>query len=163
MYYIAALVPLLLLLFIGDRYFSFMKEATWGFFIWLLMHIIGGFLAIGGVVLYGVVLIPLVGDPYYIFRYDQLVHLFCYMVVVWFMYAMLLKLASPLKHRFLFSLVLFFSALSIGVLNEIIEFVAVVLFEKTGVGGYYNTILDLVFDLLGVLVGMAYLKLRRLL
>jgi putative membrane protein len=39
--------------------------------------------------------------------------------------------------------------MGLGALNEIVEFAAVVASPSTGVGGYYNTALDLVFNGLG--------------
>ena len=41
----------------------------------------------------------------------------------------------------------------VGALNEIVEFGAVVFLGQTGVGGYYNTALDLVFNFVGAFVG----------
>ncbi len=41
--------------------------------------------------------------------------------------------------------------MGLGVLNELIEFSAVLVFPDTNVGGYFNTALDLVFNTLGAL------------
>lgn len=45
--------------------------------------------------------------------------------------------------------------------NEIIEFAAVVLFQADGVGGYHNTCIDLVANLLGAMVSTVYLAAVR--
>lgn len=45
-----------------------------------------------------------------------------------------------------------------GAINEIVEFLAVVALPETGVGGYANTLLDLVFNFVGALsavIGLA--------
>jgi len=42
-------------------------------------------------------------------------------------------------------------------LNEIVEFFATVILPETGVGGYINTSLDLVFNLLGALIAMGFI------
>ncbi len=41
------------------------------------------------------------------------------------------------------------ASVGLSVLNELVEFGAVVALGKTGVGGYGNTLLDLVFNTLG--------------
>ncbi len=42
-------------------------------------------------------------------------------------------------------------------LNEIIEFITTVIVPESGVGGYENTSLDLVSNLLGAIVAMMYI------
>ena len=44
--------------------------------------------------------------------------------------------------------------MGLGAVNEIIEFIAVLSFPDTNVGGYLNTSLDLVFNALGAMVAM---------
>jgi len=41
----------------------------------------------------------------------------------------------------------------IGAINEIIELSTVVFFHTQGVGNYYNNALDLVFNLIGAMLG----------
>ena len=48
-----------------------------------------------------------------------------------------------------------------GALNEVIEFVAVLTVPETGVGGYENTALDLVFNLIGGLMAAGWLAVRQ--
>jgi putative membrane protein len=48
-----------------------------------------------------------------------------------------------------------------GALNEIVEFIAVVVMPETGVGGYENTLLDLVFNLIGGILAVGFLALKR--
>ena len=45
--------------------------------------------------------------------------------------------------------------------NEIIEFIAVLTVPETGVGGYENTMLDLVFNLIGGILAVFWLGWRR--
>ena len=51
------------------------------------------------------------------------------------------------------------ASLGIGLLNEILEFTMVV-FADAGdaVGGYYNTALDLVFNFIGAVLGVWFVK-----
>ena len=52
-------------------------------------------------------------------------------------------------------------SMGLGALNEIVEFAAVVSFPETGVGGYYNTALDLLFNMLGAIAAIFVIYLRR--
>ncbi len=57
--------------------------------------------------------------------------------------------------------VLIAAGTGLGALNEIVEFVAVLLFPNTGVGGYSNTILDLISNLIGASLAVVFIHLRR--
>lgn len=48
-----------------------------------------------------------------------------------------------------------------GALNEIIEFIAFLSFPNTGVGGYENNMLDLVFNMFGAILAAVYINLRK--
>ena len=50
-----------------------------GFCVWLFLHMFGG-LDIPNRV-YGIILFDLIGEPFHILKYDQLVHFYCYVVV----------------------------------------------------------------------------------
>ncbi|BBI65284.1 hypothetical protein HSBAA_65900 [Vreelandella sulfidaeris] len=41
------------------------------------------------------------------------------------------------------------AAQGVGAVNEMIEFIVVLLVPDNGVGGYYNTLLDIVFNFIG--------------
>jgi putative membrane protein len=49
----------------------------------------------------------------------------------------------------------------LGAINEVLEFLAVVSVPDTNVGGYENTALDLVCNLLGALLAVIFLAFRR--
>lgn len=159
LFYAATLVVLLALLFMLDRRFNFSALALWSFNAWLLMHLIGGMGSIDGVRMYDVILLPLVGEPYHILKYDQFVHVFCYVVMAALVYEVLEQIIEG-SHRLTLFFVTVLAATGIGGLNEVIEFAAVVVVGSTGVGGYTNTALDLVGNLLGALIGAGY-KARR--
>ena len=59
------------------------------------------------------------------------------------------------------SIILIMAGLGAGALNEIVEFTATVLVPETGVGGYNNTMWDIVFNTLGGIAGAVYLRLRE--
>lgn len=155
LFYAATLVVLLAVLFMLDRRFNFSALALWGFNAWLLMHLIGGMGSIDGVRMYDVILLPLVGEPYHILKYDQFVHVFCYVVMAALVYEVLEQIIEG-PHRLALFFITVLAATGIGGLNEVIEFAAVVVVGSTGVGGYTNTALDLVTNLVGALIGAGY-------
>jgi len=129
------------------------KYVLWGLTIWAVMHMAGGGLYIGTTRLYDLMLIPIVGDPFHIFKYDQLVHMFGFAVTTAVMHVFI----KPKKISEY--LTVFFAGMGAGALNEVVEFMVVVIAASTGVGGYYNTALDLCFNLIGA--GIAILLLYK--
>ena len=158
--YAATLTVLIGLLAWADRKLRFMPLAKWGFLIWMIMHMAGGSVYIGDTRLYDFILIPIIGAPYDILKYDQFVHFFCYVVMTGLMFSVLKMITKPDPNRFVFSLILILAASSVGAFNEIIEFSAVVLYGSPGVGGYHNTCLDLIGNLLGSIVATLLLQKR---
>ena len=71
---------LVALLHKGNQHFTFSSKVLWGFNIWIILHILGGLLPVGDGVLYSLVLIDFIGEPYSILKYDQLVHFYCYFI-----------------------------------------------------------------------------------
>ena len=51
-------------------------------------------------------------------------------------------------------LIVVLAVTGVGALNEIFELGAVVFTGSTGVGGYYNNALDLIFNLIGAIIGV---------
>ncbi len=156
--YAATLTIFIVLLAWADRTLHFMNIAKWGFLVWMIMHMAGGSVHIGDTRLYDYILIPLVGAPYDILKYDQFVHFFCYVMMTGLMFSVLKMITRPAPNRFVFSLILVLAASSVGAFNEIIEFAAVVLYGSPGVGGYHNTCLDLIGNLLGSIVATLLLQ-----
>ena len=91
LFYASTLILVLGALLLLDRRYNFSAPALWGFDAWLLLHLLGGMATVGGTRLYDYMLLPLVGEPYQILKYDQLVHIFCYVVMA------MLVLASVLS------------------------------------------------------------------
>ena len=97
-----------------------------------------------------------------IFRYDQLVHIVGFGVATLVMHLLLKPHLRPGPTRWTaLSIVIVMAGLGVGALNEIVEFAAVVLVPETGVGGYINTSLDLVADLIGALLALLYIRVRE--
>tara|TARA_Y100000310_G_C20565910_1_gene755474 strand:+ start:662 stop:1246 length:585 start_codon:yes stop_codon:yes gene_type:complete len=142
----------------ADDYYNFPKYSIVLFSIWIVTHFLGGNLYIGNTRLYDFILIDLIGSPFFILKYDQFIHIYTYFVISILVYFMLKKhVIKGHKKSLIFFAVL--ASLGIGLLNEILEFTMVV-FADAGdaVGGYYNTALDLVFNFIGAVLGVWFVK-----
>jgi len=144
----------------SDKYYHFPLTALWIFAIWVVMHMLGGSVYLGGVRLYDLVLFNIFngGGEFVILKYDQFVHAYCYFAISILVYFMLKK---HMKLRQTKTLVIFaiLAAIGVGLLNEVIEFFMVVFADAAeAVGGYYNTALDLVFNLIGGIIGAFFAK-----
>ncbi len=159
--YAVTVTALVLILYQTNRYFEFVPIGLWLFNLWLILHILGGLAAFRGVRFYDLILIDLVGEPYHLLKYDQLVHFYCYVVISILMWSVVRKIASPQANPAVVFVVNVLAASSIGALNEIVEFAAVVLFGAAGVGGYTNTAIDLVANLLGAILGTLFMHRRQ--
>lgn len=133
----------------------------WGLTLWGFMHLCGGNIAIDEGVLYNATLVPLIGEPYHVLRYDQVVHTFGFGVATLVCHHLLrpfLRTGMATSCLLAFLVVLMGSGL--GAINEVLEFLAVVSVPDTNVGGYENTALDLVCNLIGGLAAVIFLMLR---
>lgn len=158
--YVLAIGFVLFFIFKSNKYYQYSKLARWGFFVWMLLHMLGGSLYLNGIRLYDIMLLKILPDPYNILRYDQFVHAFCYFVITLFVYSVV-KFATREKIKTKTALaIVFLASIGIGALNEIIEFLTVALFNSQGVGGYFNNALDLIFNSIGALIAVIYANKR---
>jgi hypothetical protein len=133
---------------------------------WLVLHFVGGIAKIPEHLLE-----PGAPNTLYNMRvhpslpkYDQVVHAFGFFsatLTAWCgMRAAIGKLTRPSQHhpveltegRFW---ALFLTGMGLGAMNEVIEFVATVIFPWTNVGGYVNTGWDLVSNMVGCVLACA--------
>lgn len=154
----ALIVIGLFLLVIGTLPISkFTQGIVWSLSIWALLHLAGGGIKVGEGVLYGVQLIPLYngGGEMILLKYDQVVHAFGFGLCAYIIFHFLKRyIVNP--YRFGVYAIAMLGGIGMGVLNEIAEFIAVILFPNNGVGGYVNTSLDLVFNTLGGFLVMLF-------
>ena len=127
-----------------------------------LFHMAGGGIKVGEGVLYGVQLIPIINQgDLIILKFDQFVHAFGFGVSTIIGYHLIKPyLNEKTNYKIIYPLIVLIG-MGIGALNEIIEFIAVVLVPETGVGGYYNTALDLVFNMIGAICAVLIIYFRR--
>ena len=139
-----------------QRTVKFTPLILWSLTIWGLLHMAGGNLRVAGDVLYGLQLIPV------ILRYDQLVHAFGFGTATLVCHHLLLPYLNLEGANWgVLAVLIVLMGCGVGAMNEIIEFFAVVVMPETGVGGYDNTMLDLVFNLIGALLAVTYLTWQR--
>ncbi|MEK6890661.1 MAG: DUF2238 domain-containing protein [Nanoarchaeota archaeon] len=161
LWYVLVLVFFFLLIGLTLRKSNFNYLILWGLSLWGLLHMAGGGLNIGGEVLYRLELIHLfdVGDTY-ILKFDQFVHAFGFGVttlVAWHLLKPYLNTKTNFKVVYVLLIAI---AMGAGALNEIVEFAAVVVAPNTGVGGYYNTALDLVFNMIGSIIAVIFIHFK---
>jgi len=144
------------LLIKADKHYNFPLISIWLFSIWVVTHFLGGAVYIGSTKLYDYVLIPILGAPYHILRYDQLIHAYCYVAIGILVYFALKKhMKTDSKNSLIVFTIL--AAIGIGLLNEVIEFGMVIFADAAeAVGDYYNTAQDLVFNLIGAIIAAFY-------
>jgi len=143
--------------------FHFSRTLLSGATVWGLLHLLGGSTLVSGeTTLYEVVLLPLfqTGDAA-VLGYDQAMHFYCYVIVAALLHHIFWKHRPQPESRLVPALLTLLAAKGVGATNEIIEFIPVLLLEQTSVGGYHNTLWDLVFNTLGALSAIVYLELRK--
>lgn len=137
-------------------YFILCALSLWGF-----LHMAGGGIRVGESVLYALRIFTVYsgGPEFYILKFDQVVHFYGFLVCTVIVHHLLApKLKAPARVEYFVAAL---ASMGLGALNEIVEFAAVVFFPSTGVGGYYNTALDLVFNMLGAFAGILVIKFRK--
>ena len=122
-----------------------------GITIWALLHMMGGSIQTADGVLYAYRVIPIFdgGGDFYILKMDQVIHAFLYGVVGLMFYHLLREVVGIRTHGVVVAVIAVLAAAGFSILNEIVEFTAAVTLPETGVGGYENTVLDLIFNLTG--------------
>lgn len=127
-----------------------------GVTLWGLLHMMGGSIQTPDGVLYAYKLFPFFdgGGDFYILKMDQVVHGFLYGVVGLMFLHVLRTIVHIQTHRIVIAVIAVFAAAGFSIINEIVEFLATVYLPETGVGGYENTVLDLIFNLAGATIAV---------
>ena len=161
LWYVAVMIFFICLIIGTIKYTKLSLLAVWGLCLWGLLHMAGGGLVVGEEVLYAYRIFPFLdlGGEFYILKFDQVVHVFGFAVATLVMYEIVVSKWVGSRNLLIFVVVL--TGMGLGVINEIVEFIAVVIFPETGVGGYYNTLLDLIFNTLGSIMVATYLCFKK--
>jgi hypothetical protein len=162
LWYVAVLVFFFLLILLTLRKTGFDYIVLGGLSFWGLLHMAGGGIIVKDKVLYALELLPLwqIGDSV-ILKYDQVVHFFGFGVATLVVYHLLLPYLNDKANWKVLFPVIIAGGMGLGALNEIVEFIAVLSFPQTNVGGYVNTSLDLVFNALGAIAAVIFIQLVK--
>ena len=162
LWYVAVLVFFAALVIGTLKRSQFDGIILWGLSVWGFLHMAGGGIRVGNDVLYGLHVLPITGaGDSYILRFDQIVHAYGFAVATLVVYHLLKPyLSQKVNWKVVYPLIAA-AGMGLGAVNEIVEFIAVVVFPNTGVGGYYNTALDLVFNAIGAVCAIIFIHYRR--
>lgn len=159
--YIGVVIFFSVVILLTNKKVNYPNIVLWGLTVWGMLHMAGGGVLLHneGMRLYELILIPL-SESYEIFKYDQFVHIIGFGVSTLLMFSLLKSRLKEMK-GFSLWLVIVMAGLGVGAINEIIEFGVTVIVPETGVGGYNNTSLDLVADLIGAIIAAVYIKVKK--
>lgn len=136
-----------------------------GLSLWGLLHMMGGSIPIADGVLYNWKMYPFFdgGGELYILKFDQFVHLYLYAIVALLFLHLLRNFFANQHSQLLIGFIAVTASMGVGALNEVIEFIAVLTVPDNNVGGYYNTVLDIVFNFAGALFAVVgFYTLRKI-
>lgn len=156
--YVVVVVILLFAVLLSNGAVRYPNYVLWGLFIWALLHMLGGVLMENGRVVYTLMIYPIIGEPYNILKYDQVIHALGFFVATTVMFHVLKKhLNRPISWPAV-GIVISMAGLGLGALNEIVEFLMTVILPNTNVGGYENTAIDLIANFLGAVLAVFFLR-----
>lgn len=161
LWYVAILVFFLILLVSTINKTHFTPLILWGLSIWGLLHMAGGSIPVGDGVLYGVQVIDFISNgEMSILKYDQVIHMFGFGVATLVAHHLLAPRWKEGSSKMLLYALAVGVGMGLGTINEILEFIAVLVLPETGVGGYVNTSLDLIANMTGALLAMVFVAWR---
>ena len=138
------------------RWTRFSTSIILGVTLWGLLHMLGGSVQTVDGVLYAYRIFPFFdgGGDFYILKMDQVIHAFLYGVIGLMFYHLLREIIGIKSHTILVAAIAIFAAAGFSIINEIVEILTEVNLQNTGVGGYHNTVLDMIFNLTGAAVAV---------
>ncbi|MCP4481515.1 MAG: DUF2238 domain-containing protein [bacterium] len=159
--YIFVMIALVFTIFFTDKKVEYPNSVFIGFTIWGIIHMMGGGFSFNGTRFYDLILLP-VSEKYSILKYDQVAHVVANYLATILMFLIIRgKFQNKIKSWFAISVVVVMAGSGIGAINELIEFLAFLKTGSTGMGGYVNTLLDLFFNLIGGIIAMTYIRLKK--
>ena len=155
--YVLVILFFFALILLTNKKVDYPKGVLWGLSLWGFLHMAGGGLTLNGTRFYELMIIPLIGAPYDVLKYDQVIHAVGFFVATLVMYS-ILKAQLKKNHGWVaLGIVIVMAGLGAGALNEIVEFIVAVVVPESGVGGYENTALDLIANFIGALLAFGYI------
>ncbi|MEK6872324.1 MAG: DUF2238 domain-containing protein [Nanoarchaeota archaeon] len=164
LWYVGILILIIVLVVMLHKKYNFSNGILSAISLWGLLHMIGG-MDINGVRTYARIIYPIFSSEIAgtsIFRYDQFMHFYVYLIVTCMLFYIIRSYIKKEMPRWMLSSLLVLMGIGIGAINEIVEFMPVLFLEATGVGDYFNTMWDIVFNALGAIVAVMYLSVKRI-
>jgi len=156
--YVGVIVFFLVVFIVTNEKVYYPNSVLWGLVVWAIMHMAGGSVHINGTLLYKIIIIPL-SESYPVFRYDQLVHIIGFGVATLTLFYLLRPmLGTNVKGWGVLSIIVVAAGLGVGAFNEVLEFIVSSAVPESNVGGYLNTSLDLVSDLIGAVLALVVIR-----
>ncbi|MHC4571811.1 MAG: DUF2238 domain-containing protein [Planctomycetota bacterium] len=156
--YVGVIAFFLILFILTNEKVYYPNSVLWGLVLWAIMHMAGGSVHINGTLLYKIMIVPL-SQNYPVFRYDQLVHIIGFGVATLTLFYLLRPLLIPnVKGWSALSIILVAAGFGVGAFNEVVEFIVSSVVPESNVGGYLNTSLDLVSDLIGAVLALVVIR-----
>jgi putative membrane protein len=154
--YAGTILLVTVVLFGTLRWTHFSPAIVAGVTLWGVLHMLGGSVQTVDGVLYAYRIVPIFdgGGEFFILKYDQVVHAYLYGVFGLMFLHVLQHILKVRTHTWLVGAIAIFAAAGFSIVNEIVEFIANVTLPETGVGGYHNTVLDLIFNLFGAAIAV---------
>lgn len=154
--YVGVIVLLLAAVLLTTSQTEFPQWMLWLFSLWGLLHVLGGAVKTSTGVLFGQHIYTFInrGGDFYVLKYDQIVHFYLYGLIGIMAYHLLRRILAVKDNTKLTILFAIMASLGISALNEIMEFLISVVIAQNGVGGYENSMLDLIFNLFGASVAV---------
>ena len=117
-----------------------------------IVHQLGGYLVFSGKRLYAHYIIQDV------LRFDKIVHCYGIFIITLVAFYLLRPYLKNIGKLSVVSILLVFVGMGIGTIWEFYEFLVDVVVKQTGVGGYMNTMGDLLLNTLGAILAVVYLN-----
>lgn len=152
--YAGLIVGIMLLLYGTLHITKFPTYIVAGLSVWGLLHMMGGSVMTSDGVLYAWKIYPFFdgGGDFYILKFDQVVHAGLYGVVALMFVHLFREMCGLKNYQGFIAVAAIMAALGVSAINEIIEFGAVLTVPDNGVGGYENTLLDIIFNFGGAII-----------
>jgi uncharacterized membrane protein YjdF len=155
--YVGAIIFVLILIGLLRIKVKFSNFVLIGLSLVGFLHMLGGAWILNGLRLYGY---------YFIFgviRYDLIIHFLGIFFAILLFYEILKNYLKEINDvsKFILFLILFFAGLGIGGFHEIIEFIITLTIPETGIGGYSNTMWDMVANGIGAFVAFIVLNIFK--
>lgn len=125
--------------------------------LWIFLHLAWGTLDSNGMIWYEKMIFP-ISERYSLIRYDQIIHMFGFFTATVLSYEIIKSQLKNARLNFGVLTILAMAGCGFGALNEVIEFFVDQSVEMSWVGGYINTSVDLVVNLIGSILWVVFIK-----